>query len=175
MSAANARVVAAVGLAGGLAVVVAALLLVAVVGGAGFGRAVWPTRLLAVVVVISVLNMVPSLTLVAQRQVGRLVPYGVAVVVANVVLNLVLIPHLGATGSAVATIATELAGLAAVTWLAERALPGGQRPGRATLALVGASGSAAVGGAAVVVACAILAAMAFDLRRPARSAAGDAR
>ncbi len=124
----NAAIVSAVGLAGGLAVLGAAPVFVAVVGGRGFGGAVWPCRLLAVVVTISVLNMVPSLTVVAQRQARRLLPIGLGLVAANIALNIVLIPQLGATGSAVATIATEMAGLALVTRVAHQVLPGSQRP-----------------------------------------------
>jgi O-antigen/teichoic acid export membrane protein len=147
VSRANSAVVAVVGLAGGLAALVGAPLLVAIVGGRGFGDAVWPTRLLSVVVVVSVLNMVPSLTVVAQRQAGRLLPIGVGVVVANIALNLALIPHFGATGSAVATIATELVGLALISRLASEVLPGSQRP-ELTAAAVVAIGVAAAGFAA---------------------------
>ncbi len=154
VSRANSAVVAAVGLAGGLTALAGAPLLVAVVGGRGFGDAVWPTRLLSVVVVVSVLNMVPSLTVVAQRQAGRLLPLGIGVVVANIALNLVLIPPFGATGSALATIATEVAGLALVTRLASQVLPGSQRPELTAVAVV-AIGLAVAGFAAGPVALAV--------------------
>lgn len=176
VSRANAATVAAVGLAGGLAALVAAPALVAVVGGAGFGDAVWPTRLLSVVVVVSVLNMVPSLTVVAQRQAGRLLPIGLGVVAANIALNLLLIPHYGATGSAVATIATEVAGLALVTRLATQVLPGSQRPRLTAAAVAGigvavagfATGSPGLAVAGTVAGSAILAAITTLVLRSSR-------
>lgn len=177
LSRANARLVAIVGLAGSLGVVLAAPVLVRVVGGAGFDGAVWPTRLLSVVVLVSVLNMVPSLTVVLQRASRRLLPVGLAVVAANIALNLALIPHLGATGSAVATITTELAGLALVTRIAEQELPGSQRPLDAVL-VVAASGLALVGftvhqPAVVVAGCGLAAAILVAMVRQVTWTGGD--
>ena len=87
--------------------------------GREYQPAVGLLQLLIVAIVFAALNGVIAVNLIAtgrERILARLTPLGLA---ANVALNVALVPVIGATGAAVATILTELVmlaiGLAAVT------------------------------------------------------------
>jgi O-antigen/teichoic acid export membrane protein len=114
------------GLAVLLAVAVAALArpLLTIAFGARYGAAAGPLAILALATALIAPTGVLGTALVA---VGRLRPLGVQVAISlaiNLAALALLVPRLGATGAALATVACELAGFALVARAALRALPG---------------------------------------------------
>lgn len=114
------------GLAGSLLMLVASPLAVAILAGPHFAGAVRICRLLAPVVVLSVANVTASNVLIVRKRAALLGAVSGCGLVANVLLNLVLIPHLGTAGAATATVCTEGLGSGLVVLLAQRELPGSQ-------------------------------------------------
>jgi O-antigen/teichoic acid export membrane protein len=93
-------------------------------GGGRYDDARVLVRLLAAALAASVANLpVAQLAIVCGRT-GRLLMISLVGVAVNLALNVALIPSFGARGSAVATVATETAGLVAVAVVGDRALPG---------------------------------------------------
>jgi O-antigen/teichoic acid export membrane protein len=112
--------------------------IVDVTGGSGFGGATPVVRLLAASVGLVFLNLVFFQALIALNRQMRLFVAVAAVFAVNVGLNVVLIPPLGARGSAVALVASELLVLVLVVRLYSEvgAVPKVIRP----LRLLGAAG-----------------------------------
>jgi O-antigen/teichoic acid export membrane protein len=82
--------------------------LLALLFGAGFGGAAGPLRVLAATAVLLGVVLISLSLVVSRRRPSVIVPwFGVALAV-NVVLNLALIPPLGATGAALGMLGTEL-------------------------------------------------------------------
>lgn len=98
--------------------------LVQILGGSSYLRAVWPARLLSLLVFISVANTVPAYVVMVQGAFRKLLWITLLGVALNVALNLLLIPALGAAGSAIATLVTETLGLLLVAVIASRTLVG---------------------------------------------------
>ncbi len=114
------------GTLGALAFALAAPVIVPILGGAGYSGAVRTCRLLAPVVVMSVGNMMAGRVLIAARRASLLIGIALLGLTLNVILNLLLIPHLGTAGAATATVSTEGLGALVVAWIAERKEPGSQ-------------------------------------------------
>jgi O-antigen/teichoic acid export membrane protein len=104
--------------------------IVVVVGGSGFHAAEPVVRLLAVAVGFVFLNMVFFQSLIALNRQRQLFVAVAAVFLLNVGLNIALIPSLGARGSAIALIASELLVLVLVARLYSQVgtVPRVQRP-----------------------------------------------
>lgn len=111
---------------------------VAVLGGAEHAAAVPLLRVLAVVVAVSLLNMMPALTVVAESRATALLPIAGAALAANLLLNVILVPLAGVNGSVAATVVTEMLGLWLCCRRAEAVRPGSQRP---ALLAIGAGGA----------------------------------
>jgi len=93
----------------GLAFVVLADPLIDVLYGAAYDDAVLPLRLLGLTTVLYGLNSMAAVTMAARDRPARFTGVLVAITVLNVVLNLVLIPLHGATGAAIAALASGVA------------------------------------------------------------------
>jgi O-antigen/teichoic acid export membrane protein len=103
-----------------VAVVVVAPAILDTLGGPAFVPAGAALRILAVGAGASYLGAVYGNALIAMGHQRRMPPLTVLVVVANLVLNLALIPFLGLEGAAVATTASELLALAGISRLFAR-------------------------------------------------------
>ena len=114
------------GTLGSLAFALAAPVIVPILGGAGYSGAVRSCRLLAPVVIMSVSNVMAGRVLIASRRASLLIGIAFSGLALNVMLNLLLIPHLGTAGAATATVTTEGVGALAVAWVAERKEAGSQ-------------------------------------------------
>lgn len=118
----SAALVFGVGLGATLAI--GAPLFVAVIGGSEFESAVPLVRILAVVLVVSVVNMPLAQLVIVEGGAHRLLRISIFSVGLNISLNLLLIPTYGAMGAAIATLATETIGLCLVARVAMSYLPG---------------------------------------------------
>jgi O-antigen/teichoic acid export membrane protein len=114
------------GTLGSVAFALAAPVIVPILGGAGYSGAVRSCRLLAPVVVMSVSNVMAGRVLIALHRASLLIGIAFSGLALNVMLNLLLIPHLGTAGAATATVTTEGLGALALAWVAERKEPGSQ-------------------------------------------------
>lgn len=129
------------GTLGALAFALLAPVIVPILGGSSFAAAVRSCRLLAPVVVMSVSNVMAGRVMIAARRATVLIGVALAGLALNVVLNLVLIPHLGTAGAATATVTTEGLGALAVAALASRQQPGSQPLGLIAGAISGVTAS----------------------------------
>jgi len=77
-------------------------------------------------VIMSVSNVMAGRVLIASRRASLLIGIAFSGLALNVMLNLLLIPHLGTAGAATATVTTEGVGALAVAWVAERKEAGSQ-------------------------------------------------
>jgi len=113
---------------------------VRVVGGPEFAGAAAPLALLVAAMLPFYLGVLFSQALIAQGEPGRLLVLLLAVLAANVALNVLLVPSLGARGAALAVLLSEVAALAAAMVLFGRLarIPRPFRPGAATLAAAAA-------------------------------------
>ncbi len=118
----HAAAVLAVG--AGLAMFYLAPQLVTLLGGREYQSGIWLARLLAPAVVAIVLNAIPGQVVLVEQAARRLIARSLAVVAGNALLLVVLVNVFGVRGAAVATSVAEVAGLAVVTVLAHRTLPG---------------------------------------------------
>ena len=107
-------------LATAVVLVAAAPVLVSVVGGPGYDDAVDLVRILALVLVVAVVNVPLLHLLVVEGRSRLLFRLALAMVACNAGLNMVAIPRAGATGAALATLASEIVGLVVVTATARR-------------------------------------------------------
>jgi O-antigen/teichoic acid export membrane protein len=120
----------ATAIAGSFALVVGALLfisaegIVLVMAGEEFRDSIIVVRILVAVLIISVINMPLSQLVIVQGATAELLRFSLIAVVANISLNLWLIPAHGASGAAASTLATELGGMIAVGVLVHRRHPG---------------------------------------------------
>jgi len=110
---------------------------VGVAGGPAYISAAPVLRYLALAVALLFLNTVFFQALVALNRQGNLFVILLAVLVANIVLNLLLIPALGAVGAAISLVVSEAAALVSCLRLFREvgAVPGLRRPLRLLLAV----------------------------------------
>jgi O-antigen/teichoic acid export membrane protein len=106
-------------------------------GGDRYPDAAWYLRLLAPAVVITVINLGYAHVAIVQNRHRALLAIAGASVVANVALNLMLIPTLGVTGAVVSTLTTELVGALLVARVASHSLPGSVRLARPAAGFAG--------------------------------------
>jgi O-antigen/teichoic acid export membrane protein len=114
------------GTLGSMGFALAAPIIVPILGGTSYTGAVRSCRLLAPVVVMSVSNVMAGRVLIAAHRAQLLVGIAFSGLALNVLLNLLLIPHLGTAGAATATVTTEGLGALAVAWVAEHKERGSQ-------------------------------------------------
>jgi PST family polysaccharide transporter len=155
--------------------------IVVILGGEQYRDAVPLLRLLAPVLVVSLLNMVPAHLALVHGRARVLARVAIGLVVVNVTLNLLLVPAFAATGAAVTSIVTETLGLLVVSEIAARVVHGMRWSAIfGTLAAfllltVGAAGAASLSPAAGVAVGAIGAAVAVAvLLQPVRLVVHDA-
>ena len=129
------------GTLGSVAFALAAPVIVPILGGAGYSGAVRSCRLLAPVVVMSVSNVMAGRVLIALHRASLLIGIAFSGLALNVMLNLLLIPHLGTVGAATATVTTEGLGALALAWVAERKEPGSQPLALLVGAILGVTGA----------------------------------
>jgi O-antigen/teichoic acid export membrane protein len=98
--------------------------------GDNYEEAVDPLRLLGATVVFSGVNYMASITLIARDRPGRFARAVGVVVVANVVMNVILIPPYGAVGAAISASVSGLALTLMSLWMTAGVAPG-LRPLRA--------------------------------------------
>ena len=96
--------------------------LVRVVAGPAYADAVLPLRLLLASLPLSYLSTFLVFMLVAADKQRKVVPLMIASILVNLVLNVALVPRYGYNGSAVATLASEICGAAALVAILRRAL-----------------------------------------------------
>ena len=108
---------------------------------AAYGASLLPVPLLAGAIAALGLSGVVAIGLVLTERTGRLAVIGGVTAASNILLNIVLIPPLGITGAAAATLVASIVSLILVYLAAERVYPIGY-PGRR---LIVASGSAGLG------------------------------
>lgn len=101
--------------------------------GSGYEDAIAPLRLLAAMTVLYGINAFAATLLIARDKPGAFVRPGVAIVVQNVVFNLILIPPFGAEGAAFNAVLSSLL-LAGITFWRARSLVGGVSLARVLIA-----------------------------------------
>lgn len=111
--------------------------IVVILGGSEYRDAAPLLRLLAPVLVVSLLNMVPAHLALVHDRASTLMRVAIGLLVVNVAVNLVLVPAHQAKGAAVASIITESLGLICVSWVAARAMDGRIPWGPALATVVG--------------------------------------
>jgi O-antigen/teichoic acid export membrane protein len=110
---------------GGAAVAFAlAPLLGRLLGGADYPESGTYIRWLTPVLLVSALNMVPAQIVIVDRGSRSLLKIAVGGVVANLSLNVLLVPALDVGGAVLSTLTTEALGLVLVCRLAHRRVPG---------------------------------------------------
>lgn len=121
-----AALITGLGAAGSITTALLAPVVVALIGGNSYHRAVRLTQLLAPVIVMSASNLMAGRVLIAVRRAKLMVVVAIIGLVINVALNFALIPRMGVTGSAIATLCTEGMGCLIIVLLARTSLANSQ-------------------------------------------------
>lgn len=132
--------IVAIGAAAGISVL--APTIVSLVGGSHFAHAALPVSIIAWAIPVIYTSSVFSYMVVAANRQLAAVPYALLAIAFNAALNVLLIPHFGSSGPALATVLSESASLAGVVIIMVRSYHFG--PDLSVIARIILAGLAAV-------------------------------